>query len=188
MTSRRTNMPIDTSTRHKTKQSDYPETASHRRSGSIKSVSPSSGYMKNDKTSPLHYSNPDFELSPSKGTAFNFPNWDSAVVVQKPRNVYIEKPTNPHVGLGFSIRGGAEHGIGIYVSYIEPNSVAERQGLEIGDQILILNGVRFQKISHEEAAVVSHLIQTFAFLATIQMLLSITLGVSGVVIPLFWSF
>ena len=34
------------------------------------------------------------------------------------------------------IRGGAEHGLGIYVSHVETGSEAHLQGLRTGDQIL----------------------------------------------------
>uniref|UniRef100_A0A3Q0QUS1 PDZ domain-containing protein n=1 Tax=Amphilophus citrinellus TaxID=61819 RepID=A0A3Q0QUS1_AMPCI len=44
-----------------------------------------------------------------------------------------------HEGLGFSIRGGSEHGVGIYVSLVEPGSSAEREGLRVGDQIVAAN-------------------------------------------------
>ena len=33
--------------------------------------------------------------------------------------------------LGISIRGGAEHGLGVYVSFIEEGSVAEAYGLKV---------------------------------------------------------
>ncbi|KAM4695895.1 whirlin [Rhinophrynus dorsalis] len=54
-------------------------------------------------------------------------------------------------GLGFSIRGGVEHGIGIYVSLVEPGSLAEEEGLKVGDQILKANGRSLDKVSHAEA-------------------------------------
>ncbi|XP_068455043.1 whirlin [Clinocottus analis] len=54
-------------------------------------------------------------------------------------------------GLGFSIRGGAEHGVGIYVSLVEPGSLAQREGLRVGDQILTVNDVTFDDVSHAEA-------------------------------------
>lgn len=53
-----------------------------------------------------------------------------------------------HEGLGFSIRGGSEHGVGIYVSLVEPDSSAEREGLRVGDQILTVNGLDFEKVTH----------------------------------------
>ena len=33
--------------------------------------------------------------------------------------------------LGISIRGGAEHGLGIYISVVEEGSVAESYGLKV---------------------------------------------------------
>lgn len=56
-----------------------------------------------------------------------------------------------HEGLGFSIRGGAEHGAGISVSLVEPQSSAEREGLRVGDQILAVNGRDLGRVSHLEA-------------------------------------
>ncbi len=64
-------------------------------------------------------------------------------------------PPSSSAGLGFSIRGGAEHGIGIYVSYVDVESVAEKAGVIPGDQILGVNGHSFLKISHADAAKVS---------------------------------
>ncbi|XP_058231551.1 whirlin isoform X2 [Hemibagrus wyckioides] len=61
------------------------------------------------------------------------------------------KRTKSHEGLGFSIRGGAEHGVGIYVSLVEPGSSAEREGLRVGDQIIRVNDVVFDRVTHGEA-------------------------------------
>ncbi|XP_041430778.1 whirlin isoform X2 [Xenopus laevis] len=54
-------------------------------------------------------------------------------------------------GLGFSIRGGVEHGTGIYVSLVEPGSLAEQEGLRVGDQILKANGHPLDRVTHAEA-------------------------------------
>uniref|UniRef100_A0A8C1LE73 Whirlin n=1 Tax=Cyprinus carpio TaxID=7962 RepID=A0A8C1LE73_CYPCA len=54
-------------------------------------------------------------------------------------------------GLGFSIRGGSEHGVGIYVSLVEPGSLAEKEGLRIGDQIMKVNDKVFERVTHAEA-------------------------------------
>ncbi|XP_073170175.1 whirlin isoform X6 [Lepidochelys kempii] len=54
-------------------------------------------------------------------------------------------------GLGFSIRGGAEHGVGIYVSLVEPGSLAEKEGLQVGDQILRANDKSLDRVTHAEA-------------------------------------
>ncbi|KAM4663019.1 whirlin [Discoglossus pictus] len=66
------------------------------------------------------------------------------------RQVILKRSKNQE-GLGFSIRGGLEHGIGIYVSLVEPGSLAEQEGLKIGDQILKANGRSLDKVSHGEA-------------------------------------
>ncbi|MBN3300346.1 WHRN protein, partial [Amia calva] len=58
-------------------------------------------------------------------------------------------------GLGFSIRGGSEHGVGIYVSLVEPGSLAEKEGLRVGDQILRVNDKVFERVTHAEAVKVS---------------------------------
>ena len=78
--------------------------------------------------------------------------WESCVVAPRTKRIHLEQPSNHKESLGFSIRGGAEHGIGIYVSYVDVDSLAERHRLVPGDQILSVNGVPFQKIFHEEAA------------------------------------
>uniref|UniRef100_A0A8C9BIZ3 Whirlin n=1 Tax=Phocoena sinus TaxID=42100 RepID=A0A8C9BIZ3_PHOSS len=56
-----------------------------------------------------------------------------------------------HEGLGFSIRGGSEHGVGIYVSLVEPGSLAEKEGLQVGDQILRVNDKSLARVTHAEA-------------------------------------
>ena len=57
---------------------------------------------------------------------------------------------------GFSIRGGSEHGLGIFVSWIEPGSNAEKCGLQVGDQILKANDTSFTNINHYDAVTVSN--------------------------------
>uniref|UniRef100_UPI00398F1178 whirlin n=1 Tax=Pristiophorus japonicus TaxID=55135 RepID=UPI00398F1178 len=61
------------------------------------------------------------------------------------------KRNKTNEGLGFSIRGGAEHGVGIYVSLVEQGSLAEKEGLRVGDQILRVNDKVFDKVTHGEA-------------------------------------
>ncbi|XP_039902464.1 whirlin-like isoform X3 [Simochromis diagramma] len=60
-----------------------------------------------------------------------------------------------HEGLGFSVRGGSEHGVGIYVSLVEPGSSAEREGLRVGDQIVAANDILFDNVTHIEAVKVN---------------------------------
>lgn len=55
---------------------------------------------------------------------------------------------------GFSIRGGSEHGLGIFVSWIEPRSNAEKSGLQVGDQILKANNMSFNMITQYDAMMV----------------------------------
>ncbi|KPP62434.1 hypothetical protein Z043_119385, partial [Scleropages formosus] len=43
--------------------------------------------------------------------------------------------------LGFSVRGGSEHGLGIFVSRVEDLSPAGRVDLRVGDQLVEVNGV-----------------------------------------------
>ena len=56
--------------------------------------------------------------------------------------------------LGFSIRGGKEMGIGIYISQVDFGSKAETAGIQVGDQIIEVNGINFEWISHESAVTV----------------------------------
>jgi membrane-associated protease RseP (regulator of RpoE activity) len=56
-------------------------------------------------------------------------------------------------------------GIGVYISRIEENSIAERSGLRPGDTILEVNGTPFSGMTHDEALTVNDM--SFAFL-TIQ--------------------
>nr|CAH7754677.1 unnamed protein product [Callosobruchus chinensis] len=52
--------------------------------------------------------------------------------------------------LGFSIRGGHEHGTGVFVSHVEPGSEADQQGLRVGDQIIRINGFTIEDAVHKE--------------------------------------
>ncbi|XP_071446250.1 whirlin [Hetaerina americana] len=54
-------------------------------------------------------------------------------------------------GFGICVKGGKEAGGGVYISRVEPGSVAERAGLRPGDSILQANGTPFRGITHEEA-------------------------------------
>ncbi|XP_052032589.1 whirlin isoform X5 [Apodemus sylvaticus] len=66
-----------------------------------------------------------------------------------------EKKVNLVLGdgrsLGLTIRGGAEYGLGIYITGVDPGSEAESSGLKVGDQILEVNGRSFLSILHDEA-------------------------------------
>ncbi|KAH3708217.1 uncharacterized protein LOC127857219 [Dreissena polymorpha] len=66
--------------------------------------------------------------------------------------------------LGFNIRGGREYGLGIYVSKLDRNGLADKNGVRTGDQIIDVNGIPFDNITHEHAVEVlkgkRHLILT----------------------------
>ncbi|XP_076460444.1 uncharacterized protein LOC143293457 isoform X2 [Babylonia areolata] len=53
--------------------------------------------------------------------------------------------------MGFSVRGGSEFGLGIFVSHVDPDSPAERGGLKCGDQVLESNGVDLEAASSQRA-------------------------------------
>ncbi|ETN58810.1 harmonin [Anopheles darlingi] len=63
-------------------------------------------------------------------------------------------PSVPTSGanFGFSIRGGLEYGTGFFVSAIERDSEADRQGLKVGDQIIRVNGYQVDDAVHRELA------------------------------------
>ncbi|XP_036592453.1 PDZ domain-containing protein 7 [Trichosurus vulpecula] len=63
--------------------------------------------------------------------------------------VTVEK--SPAGKLGFSVRGGSEHGLGIFVSKVEEGSSAERAGLRVGDKITEVNGFSLESTTMSSA-------------------------------------
>ncbi|XP_031805213.1 PDZ domain-containing protein 7 [Sarcophilus harrisii] len=63
--------------------------------------------------------------------------------------VTVEK--SPAGKLGFSVRGGSEHGLGIFVSKVEEGSSAERAGLRVGDKITEVNGLSLESTTMSSA-------------------------------------
>ncbi|XP_061667090.1 PDZ domain-containing protein 7-like [Syngnathoides biaculeatus] len=53
--------------------------------------------------------------------------------------------------LGFSVRGGCEHGLSIFVSKVEDGSTAEAAGLLVGDKLVEVNGVSLESITMSSA-------------------------------------
>uniref|UniRef100_A0A6Q2WRF4 Harmonin n=1 Tax=Esox lucius TaxID=8010 RepID=A0A6Q2WRF4_ESOLU len=54
-------------------------------------------------------------------------------------------------GMGISVSSGPTQKPGIYVSNVKPGSLAAEVGLQIGDQIVEVNGVDFTNLDHKEA-------------------------------------
>eukprot|EP00063_Salmo_salar_P016987 XP_013991822.1 PREDICTED: whirlin-like isoform X2 [Salmo salar] len=96
---------------------------------------------------------PDSFSTCSDGTAPLVPLLGRSFLHEPPGDVrqVTLKRHKSNEGLGFSIRGGSEHGVGIYVSLVEPGSLAEKEGLRIGDQIMKVNSTVFDKVTHAEA-------------------------------------
>ncbi|XP_075933336.1 PDZ domain-containing protein 7a [Anarhichas minor] len=58
---------------------------------------------------------------------------------------------SPDGRLGFSVRGGSEHGLGIFVSKVEDDSSAALAGLTVGDKLVEVNGVSLESITMSSA-------------------------------------
>jgi len=58
-------------------------------------------------------------------------------------------------GFGFSIRGGVDFGVGVYVSMVDDGGPADLSGLLPGDLILEANCTSFRNVRHDEAAEVN---------------------------------
>ncbi|XP_039281339.1 uncharacterized protein LOC111064115 isoform X3 [Nilaparvata lugens] len=63
----------------------------------------------------------------------------------------VDLSIEPGQSLGLMIRGGIEYNLGIFITGVDKDSVADRAGLLIGDQILEVNGQSFMDVSHDEA-------------------------------------
>ncbi|XP_048780795.1 harmonin-like isoform X2 [Ostrea edulis] len=67
---------------------------------------------------------------------------------RKSRAITLRKRANE--SFGFAVRGGFEHGVGVFVSHINPGSQAEQKGLRVGDEIVRVNGYTIAEAVHEE--------------------------------------
>ncbi|XP_018908280.1 whirlin isoform X5 [Bemisia tabaci] len=63
----------------------------------------------------------------------------------------VELIIEPGQSLGLMIRGGVEYNLGIFVTGVDKDSVADRAGVLVGDQILEVNGQSFCEVTHDEA-------------------------------------
>lgn len=59
--------------------------------------------------------------------------------------------TSAEESLGFKIEGGRESGGAVFISEVDENSSAAKQGLKAGDQLIEVNGIDFEKIAHSSA-------------------------------------
>ncbi|KAM8891782.1 harmonin isoform 2-T2 [Spinachia spinachia] len=55
-----------------------------------------------------------------------------------------------HDGLGLSVRGGLEFGSGLYISQMVKDGQADNVGLQVGDEIVRINGYSISSCIHEE--------------------------------------
>ncbi|XP_067286271.1 PDZ domain-containing protein 7 isoform X2 [Pseudorasbora parva] len=53
--------------------------------------------------------------------------------------------------LGFSVRGGSEHGLSVFISKVQKNSAAELAGVCVGDKLVEVNGVSLENVSMSSA-------------------------------------
>ncbi|XP_033908642.3 rap guanine nucleotide exchange factor 6-like isoform X5 [Acipenser ruthenus] len=66
------------------------------------------------------------------------------------RQITLLKPSRES-SLHFSLLGGSEKGLGIFVESVEPGSKAAEAGLKRGDQIMEINGQNFENIANAKA-------------------------------------
>uniref|UniRef100_A0A7E4ZSZ7 Rap guanine nucleotide exchange factor 2 n=1 Tax=Panagrellus redivivus TaxID=6233 RepID=A0A7E4ZSZ7_PANRE len=71
-------------------------------------------------------------------------------VKSRPRQVTLTR-SNRDQELAFNILGGKELNQGLFVSYVDPGTVADKNGLKRGDEILEVNGQSFRHITLQRA-------------------------------------
>lgn len=59
--------------------------------------------------------------------------------------------TSPEESLGFKIKGGRESDSAVCISEVDEKSSAAKQGLKVGDQLIEVNGIDFEKITQSSA-------------------------------------
>ncbi|XP_053780386.1 harmonin isoform X4 [Desmodus rotundus] len=67
---------------------------------------------------------------------------------RKLKEVRLDR-TNPE-GLGLSVRGGLEFGCGLFISHLIKGGQADSVGLQVGDEIVRINGYSISSCTHEE--------------------------------------
>ncbi|XP_077352001.1 PDZ domain-containing protein 7-like isoform X2 [Festucalex cinctus] len=80
------------------------------------------------------------------GVLFSFSGGDDSEDIH---TVTVDKTVDGR--LGFSIRGGSEHGLGVFVSKVDDHSSAAQAGLAVGDKLVEVNGVSLESITMSSA-------------------------------------
>ena len=111
---------------------------------------------KSDKASKKDKESEGSQSASGKLSSKSIRSQKSVYVMKDPgsevKRIQIKQSEDPDLGFGFSIRGGLEYGIGIYVSMVDEGGMAQKQGLLPGDLLMEVNDVSFHKISHANAA------------------------------------
>uniref|UniRef100_A0A3B4BQY8 PDZ domain-containing protein n=1 Tax=Pygocentrus nattereri TaxID=42514 RepID=A0A3B4BQY8_PYGNA len=76
---------------------------------------------------------------------------NAGILINLGERLTVTVDQTQHGRLGFSVRGGAEHGLNIFISKVEPSSAAEQAGLCVGDKLLEVNGISLENISMSSA-------------------------------------
>jgi Rap guanine nucleotide exchange factor 2 len=71
-------------------------------------------------------------------------------VKSRPRTVILTR-SNRDQELAFNILGGKELNHGLFISYVEPGTVADKNGLKRGDEILEVNGHSYRHVTLQRA-------------------------------------
>ncbi|XP_057317489.1 uncharacterized protein LOC130662610 isoform X2 [Hydractinia symbiolongicarpus] len=76
--------------------------------------------------------------------------YDKLTTVSKNGERLIRIQRTGSGSMGFTFRGGIEHGIGFYVTSVREDSPAHKAGLRVSDQIRKINGLPLHESIHEE--------------------------------------
>ncbi|XP_063903170.1 whirlin isoform X1 [Zophobas morio] len=91
-------------------------------------------------------------VSPPLEYARTGPRYGYGWKTNKDRSIRrVDLCIEPGQSLGLMIRGGVEYNLGIFITGVDKDSVADRAGLMVGDQILEVNGQSFMDVTHDEA-------------------------------------
>nr|XP_006819180.1 PREDICTED: harmonin-like [Saccoglossus kowalevskii] len=77
-------------------------------------------------------------------------NTPKRMILERLRVIRLVKQGQKKESFGFSVRGGVEHGVGIFVSEVVADSQASNKGLKVGDQLVRVNGFNISQATHDE--------------------------------------